>query len=65
MKRSLIIAIVALQMFVCGALAQEQRDSVLWYSQPGGKWIEGMPLGNGFIGAMAFGQPQVEWIALE
>jgi hypothetical protein len=32
-----------------------KRDMVLWYKQPGEKWLEGLPLGNGMIGAMVFG----------
>jgi alpha-L-fucosidase 2 len=37
---------------------------VLWYRQPAEKWLEAMPLGNGLIGAMVFGGPQQERIAL-
>ena len=41
-----------------------RRDMVLWYKQPGEKWLEGMPLGNGYMGAMVFGRIQNERIAL-
>jgi alpha-L-fucosidase 2 len=37
---------------------------VLWYKQPGVKWLEGLPLGNGLIGAMVFGGVPEERIAL-
>ncbi|MFI5378275.1 MAG: glycosyl hydrolase family 95 catalytic domain-containing protein [Tepidisphaerales bacterium] len=43
--------------------ANPQRE-VLWYRQPGVKWMEGMPLGNGMMGAMVFGGVQQERIAL-
>ena len=41
-----------------------KRDMVLWYKQPGAKWLEGMPLGNGMMGAMVFGGIPEERIAL-
>lgn len=37
---------------------------VLWYRQPGEKWLEGLPLGNGIVGAMVFGGVARERIAL-
>jgi alpha-L-fucosidase 2 len=40
------------------------RDMVLWYRQPATKWLEALPLGNGLIGAMAFGGTRQERIAL-
>lgn len=39
-------------------------DMVVWYRQPATKWLEALPLGNGLIGAMAFGGFQQERIAL-
>jgi alpha-L-fucosidase 2 len=39
-------------------------DMVLWYRQPGEKWSEAMPMGNGMLGAMVFGGIQHERIAL-
>ena len=41
-----------------------EREMVLWYNQPGMQWLEGMPIGNGFMGAMVFGRIQHERIAL-
>jgi alpha-L-fucosidase 2 len=38
--------------------------SVLWYRQPVATWSEAMPLGNGIIGATAFGGIRNERIAL-
>jgi alpha-L-fucosidase 2 len=37
---------------------------VLWYRQPAQKWLEAMPIGNGYMGAMIFGQIAQERIAL-
>ena len=36
----------------------------MWYRQPGSQWMQGMPLGNGMIGAMVFGGVPRERIAL-
>lgn len=44
--------------------SKAERDMVLWYSQPGVKWFEGLPIGNGYMGAMVFGGIQKERIAL-
>jgi len=39
-------------------------DMVLWYRQPAEKWLEAMPIGNGYMGAMVFGGTAHERIAL-
>ena len=44
--------------------AAPRREMVLWYRQPGQKWLEGLPLGNGIMGAMVFGGVPQERIAL-
>ena len=36
----------------------------LWYNQPAGRWVEAMPVGNGRLGAMVFGNPSQEKIQL-
>jgi len=36
----------------------------LWLSQPASRWLEALPLGNGQIGAMVFGNPETERYAL-
>src|ERR1700686_2940015 len=40
------------------------RDMVLWYRQPAEKWLDALPIGNGYMGAMVFGGIQQERIAL-
>jgi alpha-L-fucosidase 2 len=40
------------------------QEMVVWYKQPGTAWLQGMPLGNGRIGAMIFGGLPQERIAL-
>ena len=44
--------------------AADSRDMVVWYKQPAQAWMDASPLGNGITGAMVFGGPQHERIAL-
>jgi len=36
----------------------------LWYEQPAKQWVEALPVGNGRLGAMVFGNPACEEIQL-
>jgi alpha-L-fucosidase 2 len=49
--------------FVNAAGAQP-RSMVLWYKQPAGNWNEALPVGNGRLGGMIFGDPSSERIQL-
>ena len=44
--------------------ADEQDPWRLWYGQPAERWLDALPLGNGRLGAMVFGGPQQEILAL-
>lgn len=46
------------------AAAATPRADLLWYTRPAGNWHEAMPLGNGRIGAMVFGDPTRDRVAL-
>ena len=37
--------------------AQSNNNLKLWYDSPGRQWVEALPLGNGSLGAMVFGDP--------
>lgn len=41
-----------------------QSKERLWYKEPATKWMEALPVGNGRLGAMIFGQPINERIQL-
>ncbi|MBD8488068.1 glycoside hydrolase family 95 protein [Echinicola sp. CAU 1574] len=44
---------------------QQHKDTInLWYKQPAQKWNEALPVGNGRLGAMVFGDPKSERIQL-
>lgn len=49
-----------LPFLVTSALAQHE----LWYQQPAKNWEEALPVGNGRLGAMVFGNPDKERIQL-
>jgi alpha-L-fucosidase 2 len=40
------------------------KEYKLWYKQPAATWTEALPLGNGRLGAMVFGNPLVERLQL-
>ena len=56
----LFTILVLLFLCFCSAFAQHR----LWYTQSAGNWDEALPLGNGRLGVMVFGDPQHERIQL-
>lgn len=44
--------------------AQENNALKLWYNRPASQWVEALPLGNGRLGAMVFGDPRHEQFQL-
>ena len=40
---------------ITGSPSCPQQPLTLWYIKPAAKWVEALPVGNGQIGAMAFG----------
>ena len=54
-----------LALFSCFALTlNAQQDMKLWYDKPALDWNQALPLGNGRLGAMVFGNPAVEQLQL-
>lgn len=52
-------------ILLLGAMdADISNEMTLWYAAPAEAWVEALPLGNGRIGAMAFGGVATERIAL-
>jgi hypothetical protein len=41
-----------------------RRGPVLWYREPAARWEEALPVGNGRLGAMVFGDPRREVLQL-
>ena len=49
-------------IFCCisGKITAHDNSLKLWYDKPAKQWVEALPLGNGRIGAMVFGDPAHE-----
>ena len=57
-KQLFIFLLFSLISFV----AFGQSELKLWYEQPAKQWTEALPIGNGFIGGMVFGDTENELI---
>lgn len=56
-------------LLICGlicirSVAQQNVPLKLWYDKPAVKWEEALPLGNGRLGTMLYGNPQQEELQL-
>lgn len=61
MKR-LLIAIIILISTYASLLAN--NNHILWFDKPASTWTEALPIGNGRLGAMVFGNPSTDRIQL-
>lgn len=52
--------------FAVVSSANARSDSLLtlWYNHPAGQWVEALPVGNGRLGAMIYGDPYKDRIQL-
>ena len=58
---------ICLSVLLCGmAWGQVLADNAmkLWYERPAALWVEALPLGNGRLGSMVFGDPVHEQFQL-
>lgn len=55
-----------LSFVLCNLSFAQQSDKrlKLWYNQPAKQWVEALPIGNGRIAAMIFGNPSKEKLQL-
>lgn len=58
------ITAICVGIFSFSATAQTNNELKLWYDKPAAIWNEALPLGNGRLGAMVFGDPAVERLQL-
>ncbi|MDR3262198.1 MAG: glycoside hydrolase family 95 protein [Tannerella sp.] len=64
-KRILVLVMTGTVLVTSNCLAIEKSKMLLWYdAKPGDTWIEPLPVGNGFIGALVYGKVVEEGIAL-
>lgn len=67
MKRSITLALLTMLGVGCNqSEAPPKKDSVdeLWYEQTAENWMQALPVGNGRLGAMIFGNTDVEHLQL-
>jgi alpha-L-fucosidase 2 len=57
---SLLLSLVP----VFNLTAQDVSPLILWYTRPATQWVEALPVGNGRLGAMIYGNPSKELIQL-
>ena len=63
MKTILLVLTFTLLSIQDGA-AQNDTLLKLWYDRPAAQWVEALPVGNGRLGAMVYGNPCREMIQL-
>lgn len=61
-----LITIVTVFGALTSSSAQKSMDQTmrLWYDEPAEEWVEALPVGNGRLGVMVFGQPGKEELQL-
>src|SRR5665647_1053382 len=61
--KSTILYFLCLALFA-NSFSQDNSLLKLWYTSPAKQWVEALPVGNGRLGAMVFGDPINEVIQL-
>lgn len=57
--------LIAAVLLICACVsASANQGHKLWYAQPAAVWEEALPLGNGRLGAMVYGDPASDTIQL-
>jgi len=64
MNTTKIKGTILILLFCISAVYAQQQGNILWYNQPAKIWDEALPVGNGRLGAMVFGDPKNELIQL-
>jgi alpha-L-fucosidase 2 len=63
-KQSFFIILITFTCISVQAQSAHDEDLKLWYDQPASNWNEALPIGNGRIAAMIFGNPEKEQLQL-
>lgn len=59
------LSILTFCLFLSGfSFAQKGGKNKLWYDKPAKQWVEALPIGNGRLAAMVFGDPSQEKLQL-
>lgn len=64
--RTLLVFLISVAFFSCSSQSSgDPKEMVVWYDKPAGNaWLDGLFIGNGFMGANVFGRVENERIAL-
>lgn len=62
--KKLLISLLSVVAVITNITAQNDTYLKLWYTQPAKQWVEALPVGNGRLGAMVYGDPSKELIQL-
>lgn len=60
MRKILIALGLGLYMASCTIPKEQKQEYILWYDVPAEEWTDALPVGNGRIGGMLFGDPKTE-----
>lgn len=61
---TLLVVVVICGQFCFAQTVPNNSQLKLWYNQPAKQWVEALPIGNGRLGAMIYGDPFNEIIQL-
>jgi len=66
MVRLITLALLAMGIMGCSEQSTQTATAIdeLWYGQAADNWMQALPIGNGRLGAMVFGNPDMEHIQL-
>ncbi len=64
--KNILIVLSTVLITACSGFKEKVNEQPLkiWFEQPSQKWNEGLPVGNGSLGAMIYGTPAKEIICL-
>ncbi len=60
MQTIALFGLMALLLYGCDRSGRKHKEYLLWYDKPAAEWTEALPVGNGRLGGMLFGNPSVE-----
>ena len=58
--KEIFVLTLTLILIVNSSNTQNNQELKLWYNRPANNWNEALPIGNGRLGAMVFGNPEIE-----
>jgi len=66
--KTIMFSLVTLALLLFWQCSEKNEDTeanyLLWYDEPAEEWVEALPVGNGRLGAMIFGNPYNERIQI-